>query len=113
MEEIFALVYVDYEGLSLLDIGNKDFILKRYNDKIKKRKEFEEKYRHFYDDEMDYYKTPEKYHEQDKEGYLAFISHEGRHIDNPKRLCVMGYKDNRIQCVCKDFGMGSGETIFY
>ncbi|HBD92558.1 MAG TPA: hypothetical protein DC057_00125 [Spirochaetia bacterium] len=107
-ENVFALVYVDEEELLLLEIGKRDFILEKYNERIKQRKDFEKRFEKSYDPEFNMYNVPE-----DKNEIEAFIDHKGRSIDKLDRLCIMGYKDDRITCVCKDFGINNGKMIFY
>ena len=108
MKNYFALVYIDYDSLLLLEIGEKDFILEKYNERIETRKDFEERFKKFYDPNYDFYDAPE-----DEDEIKIYFDHKGRHIDKLDNLCIMGYKDHKIQCVCKDFGINNGKMIFY
>ena len=97
--EYFALVYCDYEGLCLLELGNAEFIKNKYNEYKSKIIELKEKYKK----ELDLCDLPDEY-------YLDPFSD----YDNPNRLCIQGYNDdNKIECACKKFDIYNSEPIFY
>ena len=108
MKNIFALVYVDFDEFHILEMGDKDFIFQKYNERIEERKNFEEKYKNSYDKEYDFYNAPENENEWDE-----YYNHKGRKIDKVDHLCIQGYKDGIIQCVCKEFGINKNRTIWY
>lgn len=104
MEDIFALVYVDYEGLLLLEMGEKEFVLQKYNESKQQIEEYNSKMEPYFD--LFYDDLPEEVQE-----YKS--NHRFASMDDAQRLCVMGYKDSEIKCVCKDFGIDLEEPIFY
>lgn len=108
MENIFALIYIDFEEFHFLEMGNKDFILEKYNERINERKDFEEKYKNLYDEKYDFYNAPENQDEWDD-----YINHKGRKINHIDNLCIQGYKNGIIQCVCREFGIHKDKTIWY
>jgi len=96
----FALVYCDYEGLYLLELGDKDFIKYKYDEYKSKIIEFQEKYEKEFPDELD---LPNEYYNNPLSRY-----------NNLNRLCIQGYDDNnKIKCMCKKFGISNLERIFY
>jgi hypothetical protein len=91
-KEVFALVYFDFEGLGLLEMGDAEFIKQKYLEYKTSIEETEKKYIF-----TKRWMRPEEYWDE------PFANME------VNRLCVYGYKDNEIGCVCKDFGIGSDE----
>ena len=108
MGNIFALVYIDFEEFYILEMGNREFILRKYNERINQRKDFEEKYKDSYDKEYNFYNAPDNENERDD-----YFNHKGRKINNIDGLCIQGYKDGIIQCMCREFGINKNKTIWY
>jgi len=107
MNETFALVYADYEGLNLLELGDKDFVWKKYNEYIDGLRNFKEKFGDIiYSKDYNCDDWPDELLELDRT--TNFYSQ-----DNPERYCIMGYKDGKVRCVCDDFGIGLDKPIFY
>jgi len=86
---VLALVYVDYEGLNLLEIGNEKFILSKFIEYFIKITDFNEKYKDF-----NYLSFPDDYYDNP----LSEIA-------NIKNLCIRGYKGDKITCVCKKYNL--------
>jgi hypothetical protein len=100
MEKVFALVYVDFEGISLLELGNRDFIRDRYNYYISRSEAFMAKWNPILEDCLN--DPPDEYYDDDFQNYKDL-----------NRFCIMGYRDNlTTSCVCKDFGI-KHRVIFY
>ncbi len=108
MGNIFALIYIEHDEFNILEMGSKEFILRKYNERINQRKDFEEKYKDSYDKEYGFYNAPENENEWDD-----YFKHKGRRINKIDHLCIQGYKDGIIQCVCKDFGINKNKRIWY
>jgi hypothetical protein len=101
MEEIFALVYVDYESLYLLELGDKDFIWDRYNKYICKAEAFMAKWNPILEDFLN--EPPDEYYDNDFHNYKDL-----------NRFCIMGYRDNQeVSCVCDKFGIKHREPVYY
>jgi hypothetical protein len=101
MEEIFVLVYVDYESLLILELGNKEFISKKYIEYKSKTEEFLNKWKEFDRSENN---LPDEYYEDPFYKYWEL-----------DRFCIQGYSEDRsdIICVCRKFGFELDEPIYY
>jgi len=108
MKEVFALIYAKYDEFYLLEMGDRDFIFEKYNEKISQRKDFEEKFKHLWDERLKFYDVSDNDQEYDD-----MIRHPANNIDDIDHLCIQGYnKEGKIKCVCKDFGIKKDRTIF-
>ena len=108
MKEVFALIYAKYDEFYLLEMGDRDFIFEKYNEKISQRKDFEEKFKHLWDEKLKIYDVPDNDQEYDN-----MVRHPGNSIDDIDHLCIQGYdEDGKIKCVCKDFGIKKDRIIF-
>ena len=109
MNDCFALVYVDYEWLSLLEIGDREFIIKKYSEYIEGLKKYTEKFGEI-KKKYEYVEDGGLFAEETiKEMYdTTFYSQ-----DVQDRYCIMGYKDGKLGCVCRDFGIILDEPILY
>lgn len=88
--ECFALVYVDYEGLELLALGNKYFVKNEYNRIKKEIKDLHNKYNY---GSCKTYELPDEFYMSD---YCYF--------DDIDKLCIRGYKKNgKLGCLCDKF----------
>jgi len=95
----FALVYADYEGLNLLALGDKEFIKSEYERIKNEVQEFLQKYN---------FKNVKSY-ELPNEFYMnKYCS-----MTDLDRLCIQGYKNGEIQCVCEEFETQPKEKIYY
>jgi len=108
MRNIFALVYIENDEFNILEMGRREFILRKYNERINQRKDFEEKYKDSYNKEYNFYNAPKNENEWDDH-----FNHKGRKIDDVDALCIQGYKDGIIQCVCREFGINKNKTFLY
>ena len=68
--DVFALVHLDYEGLQILELGHKNFILEKYS----------------------------WWKEQ-----FEFASEGTNQGDASENLCIMGYVEKEVACVCNNF----------
>lgn len=103
--EHYALVYVDYEGLNLLSLGDKLSIYYDYVEYKKGIENLKEKYKDElkkYDSHEDIDALPDEYYNEKYHSYKEI-----------ERLCIMGYRDNEIDCLCKEFGIELKESIGY
>ena len=102
--EHYALVYVDYEGLNLLSLGDKLSIYYDYSEYKKGIENLKEKYK----DELKKYDSREDIDALPNEYYKSEYSSK-----EVERLCIMGYRNNKINCLCEEFGIELKEQIFY
>lgn len=101
MNECFALVYTDYEGLELLALGDKEFVFNEYKRIKNEIKTLHKKYNY----------NPNGV--QDQELPDEFYLNDYCFFNDLERLCIQGYKDGKIECVCEQFEIKLSETKFY
>jgi hypothetical protein len=100
MPKVYALVYVDHEGLNLLELGDKDFIFDKYNEYTQKAEEF-----------LSIWKTKIYNYEEMPDEYYDNPLHRFYEVE---RFCIQGYNsENEIGCVCRDFGLKLENPILY
>lgn len=108
--ESFVLVYADYEGFSILDIGNEEEIEKSYVDYCLEIDEFVQEYgEEYHGTFVEDFESYDKYQE-----YLEkMFSYRVHNTRDKRRLCIMSKVDGKVICVCKKFKETMKKTMFY
>lgn len=102
-EPAYILLYTAYEGRIILELGAIEFILRKHEEYSRKISEFNEKYSEGLRDQDG--TMPDEY-------YLDPIS--GFDCHDPNRLCVIGYEDGKLKCVCQSYDETKGKKfVFY
>lgn len=94
MKDIFALVYIENDEFNILEMGDKDFILQKYNERINQRKEFKETYKDSYDEKYDFYNAPENENE-----WNDYFNHNGLVENNKEDLINYLTKNKKFRII--------------
>ncbi len=95
----YALVYADYESLDLLALGDEDFVKTEYERIKNEIQNLNDKFNVNNDSKS--WELPNEYYESD---------YCNKEVD---RLCIQGYKEGNIKCLCGQFGIEPTERIYY
>jgi len=88
----FALVLIGYEEIDdIFEIGDQDFIQRKYDE---------------------YATLIENAHKYEKPDELGYYNNKYGNM-SIKRLCIQGYQEKKITCVCHNFHVIHHETVLY